>query len=366
MIFRNLSEALLKSAAKDPIVALMGPKKTGKSTLVRSMFSNYAYVSLKKERNNALANTDPRHFFEIYYRNKCLIVDKINKSPALLKYIKQNSSIFELPGSLILLSSQKLIFGKGITSYTLLPFSINELSTADLLPLPLEYAIYKGGYPSVYTQDDFDVQDVYKNYLKKIAFYNFTKLCAGRIGKLLNLSDLAKNSGISVNTAKAWLSVLEKNFIVFLLHPHYQGFGKRMVITPKLYFYDTGLVCSLLGIESADQLQTHYMRSALFELFIISDLLKQHYNNGYTPHLYFWREKNGHEIDCLIENKDSLVRIEVRAGLTLPLETFDELRYWNALAKSKVDGSFLIYAGDENYKRAGVSIGGWQSLGNMF
>jgi len=188
------------------------------------------------------------------------------------------------------------------------------------------------------------------------------RLCAGRIGQILNLTSLGNDCGISHNTARSWLSLLEASYIVFLLQPHHNNFSKRLIKSPKLYFYDTGLACSLLKITDADQLANHYLRGGLFESLIVSDIIKTRYNAGKDPHVYFWRDSQGHEVDCLLEEGEQLIPLEIKAGYTISSNYFTGLTYWNVISKTESDNNFVIYAGDEVQKRSAGTVVGWSSV----
>jgi len=220
--------------------------------------------------------------------------------------------------------------------------------------------IYQGFFPRLYDRN-IAPADFYPNYIQTYVerdvrllqnihdltlFIRFLKLCAGRIGQLLNLNSLANDCGISPNTAKSWISILEASFIVFLLQPHYVNFNKRLVRMPKIYFTDTGLASSLLEIQSENQLNTHYLRGALFENFILSEFLKNRYNKGLRNNCYFWRDNKGVEIDCIIENGNRLTPVEIKSGSTFNQDFFRSLTYWNKIAENPKENAYVIYGGD--------------------
>ena len=192
------------------------------------------------------------------------------------------------------------------------------------------------------------------------------KLCAGRIGQLLNLSSLAVEAGISVNTAKSWLSVLEASYIAYRLEPHFQNFNKRLVKMPKLYFYDTGLACSLLGLESVDQINTHYLVGSLFENLVISDLIKHKMNFGLNSNFYFWRDKLGREVDCLIESGLEKIILEIKAGKTINEDFFNGLKFYKDLADDKNIFSYLIYGGQKEEARSSGEVLPWYKVMKVF
>ena len=192
-------------------------------------------------------------------------------------------------------------------------------------------------------------------------FYRFLQICAARTGQLLNLSSLANDCGITHNTAKAWISVLEASYIVFLVSPHYKNFNKRLIKSPKLYFYDTGLVCLLAGIQHAEQLISHSIRGALFETWVAIELIKKRFNRGLLSNIYFWQDSKGHEIDFLIERGDILLPIEVKSGQTINNDYFAGINYWNLLNK-QVHNGYLMYAGNQSQKRSATQIVPWNEI----
>jgi predicted AAA+ superfamily ATPase len=263
-----------------------------------------------------------------------------------------------------------------VSLLSLLPFSIEELRGTPWAASSLEPLLLQGLYPRIYDQRlapldwypayiqtylERDVRLV-KNVGDLMTFQRFVRLCAGRTGSLLNLSSLAQDAGITHNTAKAWISILEASFLVFLLRPHHQNFNKRLVKMPKLYFYDTGLACALLGIETTAQLETHPWRGHLFETLVVSELLKRRLNCGLPQNLSFWRDKTGHEIDCLVHHGSDSVPIDIYSGRTLTEEALKNLQYWNRLARRTHRPSFVIYAGDQDQSRHSISILGWKAL----
>jgi len=208
-----------------------------------------------------------------------------------------------------------------------------------------------------------DVRTI-KNVSDLNTFQRFLQLCAGRVGQILNLSSLGNDCGIDHKTATSWLSILEASYIIFLLRPYYQNFGKRVIKSPKLYFVDKGILCSLLRIKSSDELIEHYLRGNIIESFIISNLFKQFYNLDKRPHIYFWRDSQGHEIDCLIDQALQAVPIEIKASKTISMHYFDHLNYWKDLTKSSTD-RFVIYSSDGNQNCLGAKVISWKSSGNL-
>ncbi len=387
MFKRSLTPKLKNVAAHFPVVTLLGPRQAGKTTLVRSTFPQHTYISLEKLDVRDFALSDARGFLETYAGKEGVIIDEVQHAPGLLSYIQTKVDEHRQPGCFILTGSQNLLVNQSVAQtlagrtslQTLLPFTLEELRQAQALPDKMENALFNGFYPSIYAQKvppadwyssyirtyvERDVRQI-KNITDLRLFQTFLKLCAGRIGQLLNISSLANDCGIGVSTAKGWLSLLEASYLIFLLQPHYKNFSKRLVKSPKLYFYDTGLACSLLGLETSQSIATHYLRGGLFESMIISDLIKQRYNVGLPPNIYFWRDKLGHEVDCIIDKDGKLIPIEIKAGMTISSDYFQSLGKWCALAETNPANGIVIYAGDAAQKRQNGQVIGWQNISDI-
>jgi predicted AAA+ superfamily ATPase len=273
--------------------------------------------------------------------------------------------------------------------FHLLPFSINELRQLSQPPLEdigqkipsirepedtnVFDLLFTGFYPRIHDKK-LDAQDWLKNYTQTYlerdvrdlinigdleSFRRFMGLCAGRVGQLLNLSSLASDCGITHTTAKRWLSVLETGFIVTLLRPHYQNFNKRLVKTPKLYFLDTGLLCYLLRIRNPKDLLLHASRGAIFENYVVAELLKRRFHDGLEPDLYFWRDSAGHELDIIIDLGNQLIPVEVKSGHTLAKDFFKGLNFWKTMSKDPFAPSALIYAGRRSLYQKNTAVYSW-------
>ena len=389
MVIKREIESELKSYAKQfPVVAVLGPRQSGKTTIVQETFKKHLYFSLEDTNTRDAARSDPKLFIESKLNKHGVIIDEVQYVPDLFSYIQIAADNHEKPGYFILTGSQNYLLNQSISQslagrvgiLTLLPLSVGELQASSLRPDNISELMYKGQYPRVYARNvqpkalypsyiqtyvERDVRQI-KNVTDLNLFQTFIRLCAGRIGQLLNLTSLSNDCGISVNTAKEWISLLASSYIIFLLQPHHKNFSKRLIKSPKLYFYDTGLACSLLRMESAEQLHTHYIRGNLFESFIVSEFLKYLLNRGLQPNLYFWRDRSGHEVDILIETAEKLVPVEIKSGKTINSSFFDGLKYWNDLAKAAPENGFLIYSGDENQQRSVGNVVGWKSLTDVF
>ncbi|MCY7356675.1 MAG: ATP-binding protein [Rudanella sp.] len=365
MIERDLTPKLLQVAKQYPIVTLTGPRQSGKSTLVRALFGDLPYVLLEDPDIRLLAQTDPRGFLANYPDGA--IFDEVQRVPDLFSYLQgivdqgQHTRPYILTGSQNFLLMEQI--GQTLAGRTavlrLLPFNYAEISRANPTPQSLNELIINGGYPRLIDRQ-IDPADFFPAYIQTYlerdvrtlkgildlsAFNRFLRLCAGRVANLLNLSALANDCGIAVNTVKSWLSVLEASYVVFFLEPYHQSFNKRIMKSPKLFFYDTGLVCSLLGLRRADLIETYYMRGSLFENWVVSDVFKHFTNRGQVPPLYFWQDKTGREIDLLVDKNGRLLPIEIKAGQTLRTDYFDQFTYWNTLTGNTPDNSYVVYGG---------------------
>ncbi len=386
MIARVMQKQLIELAGKYPVVSVIGPRQSGKTTLVRASFPEKSYVSLEDPDKREFALSDPRGFLSGYREGA--IFDEIQRAPHLFSYMqtivdqKNQSGRYILTGSNNYLLQENLsqtLAGR-VAILKLLPLSIEELKNAGYQMNNYEAYLFHGLYPRIYdrqleperwytsyiqTYIERDVRLI-KNITDLGAFQRFIKLCAGRVGQLLNLSALGSDCGISHNTAKSWLSILESSFIVFMLQPHFENFNKRLVKQPKLYFHDPGLAASLLGIESEQQLNTHYLKGGLFETLILSELIKYRYNQGLEPRIYFWRDNKGSEVDSIIEHRNKLIPVEIKAGKTIGADFFKMLDYWSKLASDQAGFPYLIYGGTESQNRSRVRVKGWHEAVHLY
>jgi len=386
-IKRAIAQKVRGAAKEFPVVTIFGPRQSGKTTLAQMVFPKHRYISLEDYDIRAQAHADPRKFLADYPTKKGVILDEIQHAPELLSYIQTIVDREKKKGFFILTGSQNFLIDQAITQtlagrmavLTLLPLSINECAQEDILPQSLDTLVYKGSYPQAYSEK-ISPDLLYRNYLRLYVerdvrtiknvsnlttFQRFIRLCAGRTGQIINLSSLGNDCGINHNTAKAWLSLLQASYIVFLLYPYYRNFGKRLIKAPKLYFIDTGIACSLLQIRSPKDLAEHYLRGGLIESYITADLLKQQYNADMQPSLYFWRDKTGNEIDCIIDEPPIPTAVEIKAGTTVAHDFFKTIPYWRTLTKKPKAPAYVIYGGTKNQSWPEAQVLGWQEAGTL-
>lgn len=383
MIPRTAQATLLRLAKGFPVLAITGPRQTGKTTLAKVTFPEKPYLSLEDPDIRVIATEDPRGLLARYPSGA--ILDEVQRVPSLLSYLQTRVDADPRPGAFVLTGSQQLDLSSAITQslagrvglLNLLPFSLDELQSAGR-PFPtLDELLWRGFYPPLHDRDlaPSDWQSAYvstfvERDLRQIlavrdlsAFQRFVRMCAARIGQLLNLSSLATDCGITHNTAGAWLSVLEASHLVFLLRPHHRNFNKRLVKTPKLYFNDPGLAAWLLGIRDTSQMAFHPSRGALFENFVYLECLKHRLHRGHPADLHFWRDSAGLEVDLLREQGGFLHPIEVKSGQTLATDFFDGLRRWCLLSGDIASPtSWLIYGGDTGLRRGTTQVIPWREL----
>lgn len=362
-------------------VAITGPRQSGKTTLAKELFRYKPYVSLENPDTRLFATEDPRGFLSQYKEGA--ILDEVQRTPDIFSYLQEILDNRKETGQFILTGSNNFLLQQNISQtlagrvaiLNLLPFSLPELyKTEDDVPDENELMI-SGFYPPVYDMN-IPPQDWYPNYIATyvdrdirqiknvtdlIIFERFIRLLAGRTGQELNLSAISVEAGVDVKTVQSWIGILESSFIIYLLKPHFQNFNKTLVKRPKLYFYDTGIVCSLLGITSAGQMAIHPLRGAIFETMVVSELAKKRTNAGLPVNLYYWRDKSGYEIDIIIDNGGSLIPLEIKAGKTVNQEFFRNIAYWAKLSKS--DKGYIAYSGTEQQQRSsGIDVLNWKKL----
>jgi len=380
MLNRIIEYKLLEMATKFPVLAITGPRQSGKTTLCKKLFKDYRYVTLENPDNKEFAQSDPKGFLEEY--NDKVIIDEVQNVPELFSYIQGIVDESKKTGQYILTGSQNFLLLEKISQtlagriyiYHLLPFSYHELKAKYKQGLLAN--IFKGGYPRIYDKKiqplDFfpsytqtylerDVRNILnvKNINK---FGAFLKLCAGRIGQIFNSSNIANELGVDHKTVMSWLSILEASFIVYRLQPWYTNFNKRTIKSPKIYFYDTGLACYLLGLKNEKEIMLHFAKGALFENYIINEHLKNRWNNGLQLSSYFWRDSSGNEIDLLIDEGENIKIVEIKSGKTIKTDFFKNLNRFEKLAKDFSVKKYLIYGGEKSQKRTIAQIFSWDEV----
>lgn len=377
MIPRQITSVLENRLRKFPILTLTGPRQSGKSTLLKNCFPDYQFYNLERADYRQLIMSDPIGF--LHHQGEKVIFDEAQQIPELFSYLQVVSDERGKAGQYILSGSQSFLMNERISQSLagrtsvchLFPFDISEIGLGDNL---LE-SICKGFYPRIY---DFDIppDEFYPSYIQTYierdvrsirsienltTFTRFLGLCAGRIGQVLNLSSLANDTGISVNTAKAWLSLLEASFVLYQLQPYYKNFNKRLIKSPKLYFYDTGLACSLLNIQNGTMLRNHYLYGALFENFVISEIIKMQHHSGQRPSVYYWRDHNGIEVDCIVEDVAGQINaLEIKGGATINNDYLKNLNRFPAHGETVLKK--VIYAGKDTFSMKDAKIVSVNSL----
>ncbi len=382
MVYRNAKEILLSLVRGYPVVAVTGPRQSGKSTLVKNVFNDKEYANLEDIEAREYAQSDPKGFLSQFPDGA--ILDEVQRVPSLFSYVQTIVDEKKEPGYFILTGSQQFGLYEDITqslagrvaTVVLLPFSHDELINAKLLPDTPEELLFKGLYPPIYDRS-LDPTLWYGNYTRTYierdvrqiiqvrdlsTFQHFVRMCAARTGQLLNLSSLANDCGITHNTAKSWISILEASYIIYLLKPHFENFNKRLVKTPKLFFYDVGLAVWLLGINGIDQISIHPLRGSLFETYVVGELLKRRTNNALEPNIYFWRDRTGNEIDIIIDKGTALIPVEIKSGKTITSDYFTMFKKWIEITGKKDEKGWLIYAGAEHQKRSDGIVLPWNRI----
>lgn len=379
MIQRTAAIKLLKLSKAFRSVAVVGPRQSGKTTLCKTVFPGKPYISLENPDTLEFANNDPRGFLGQFKTGA--ILDEIQRAPHLFSYLQQILDETKKSGLFILTGSNNFLLQENISQtlagriayFQLLPLSLIEMEKGKKNKADYAWHILHGGYPEVIAKNikpaewygsyintyaERDVRQL-KNISSLSLFVKLLRLCAGRTGQILNLTSLSNDCGIDQKTVAAWLSILQSSYIIYLLRPYYGNFNKRIIKAPKLYFFDTGVACSLLGITDVKQIFSHTVKGPLFENMIISELLKERFNKGAADNLYFWRDKTGHEVDILLDKAGKLTVMELKAGATLNEDFFKGIEYFSSLNTNPPE-KILVYGGKEIQKRSsGISVKPW-------
>lgn len=382
MIPRLLAPKLRQLAGKMPVIWITGPRQSGKTVLARSVFQDYHYVNLEHLESRLFARQDPMGFMR--HLPPGVIIDEVQHAPDLLSCIQVLVDESRKNGEYVLTGSQNFLLSAGISqslagrtaNLHLLPLSQEELKPVGLLPLDYESFLIKGAYPRIYDQE-MEPGDFYPSYIETYVerdvrqllnvtdlgkFQLFLRLCAARVGQVFNQSAISVEVGVDANTVKRWFSLLETSFVAFRLPPYYRNYNKRLTKTPKIYFYDPGLACALLGIRSQEQLKSHFLTGALFENMVVVETLKQYHHRGFRPQCYFWRDNVGHEIDLVIEEGGNLMAIEIKSGRTMQSSWFDNLELFYRISGLPPSRGYLLYGGDQEQITNRGIVGGWRSM----
>lgn len=384
LVSRDIVSAIRRISPKYPILALTGPRQSGKTTLLKSLFPEYGYISLENPDNRNFAESDPNGFLKEFHTH--VIFDEVQRVPELFSYIQNivddrssEMGIYVLSGSqnFHLMNSITQSLAGRVAIFKLFPFDMKELNNAGLLGENYLNSLVKGFYPAIYDRD-IPSKVFYSNYIETYInrdiselvairdlriFQNFLALCATRAGQLLNLNALANECAISQPTAKSWLSALEQSFITFQLYPYYKNFNKRIIKTPKLYFYDTGLLCHLLKISKTESLITNPIKGALFENMMIAEYVKQMHHQNNPEDLWFWRDTHGNEIDLIVDKGDQMDIIEFKASQTIKTQMFDGLIKFEEISQIKNINKSIVYGGNSSQKRSAGDLVSWREFG---
>ena len=385
MLKRTASKKILEVTDKYPVISITGPRQSGKTSLAKELFPNHTYVNLENIAVRQAAEDDPRHFLKLGTGTK-MIIDEVQRFPDLLSYMQVEVDEQKIDGQFVITGSENFSLSQNISqslagrvaNFTLLPLSVAEIDTSEysLQEATVAERILQGSYPRPLVKQT-DPSDFYQDYIntyverdvrqiKNIgdlsSFQRFLHLLAGRVGQLVNASSLANDIGVSYKTVESWISVLEASYIVYRLQPYYENFGKRVIKTPKIFFYDVGLLCYLLKVTTTHELENHYAYGSIYENFIISELQKNIDNHRKNQSLYFWRDKNGNEVDVLIDKGMQIDALELKVSSTFASKMFKGLNNWLSLDKPQSTDSYVLYTGDFDQKIAGHYVVNWKKF----
>ncbi|MDF1655432.1 MAG: ATP-binding protein [Coxiellaceae bacterium] len=387
MLSRSMQAIFEEMMSQYPVVTIMGPRQSGKTTLAKNTYPGRAYFNLENPDTRALIEKDPRGFIDNINLKQGVILDEIQRVPDLLSYIQTKTDEDRMPGSFILTGSHQLQLNEAISQslagrtalLQLLPLSLTELK-AEHIECDMNDQLLKGFFPAVY-QHQLEASMYASNYVKTYierdvrqiinikdldCFQTFIKLCTGRISSTLNYESLSNDVGVSQNTIKNWITVLKASYIAFTLPPYFENFGKRVIKAPKLYFIDTSIASYLLDIQSPQQMAREKLRGALFENMVIVELMKYRYNQGKDANLYFYRDSNQNEVDVVMQHHDKIIPIEIKSTATFSGALIKNIEKFQLMAGKRSPIGFLIYSGELEQKVNNVHVLSYKNMHKLF
>ena len=381
-IKRAIKKEIDKLCKKYPVIAVTGPRQSGKTTFLKEEFSDYRYVNLENPEIRNFAENDTKNFLKEY--DKFVIIDEVQRVPVLFSYLQAKVDEDKIMGQYIISGSQNFHLMQNISQslagrvalFKLFPLDFSEMKSENLLDENYAVNLQRGFYPAIFDRE-IPSKTFYSNYIQTYVerdlseiinvkdlktFRNFVSLCASRVGQLLNLNSLANECGISQPTAKSWISVLESSYILFLLQPYHSNLNKRITKSPKLYFYDTGLLSFLLKIHDPKNLLLHPQKGSLFENFVVAEFIKNNYHQNLLRDFWFWRDVQGHEVDMIWQDDFLLNLVEIKASETIMTDMFKGLSYYENLDKESVKTKTLIHTGNFTQERSLGKVETWWNI----